>query len=192
MASRKKPQRRRRQRIGEPKRVRTAAEAEGRRRGVVPAHLPRRHGRRAAHAADPDRANGRRVRLAIAVPAHDSVPALFANDLARLYATTQMQPCRSGHARDDGRHVRASGPREAAARRRRAVGRDACALARRGHDVPARCGAPTPRARSRCRGRELHDARRPRARQRCAMDSASRASARRDSRTSITSAWACS
>jgi hypothetical protein len=29
------------------------------------------------------------VRLAIAVPAHDTVPALFANDLARLYATTR-------------------------------------------------------------------------------------------------------
>jgi hypothetical protein len=28
------------------------------------------------------------VRLAIAVPARDTVPALFANDLARLYATT--------------------------------------------------------------------------------------------------------
>lgn len=28
------------------------------------------------------------VRLAIAVPAHDTVPALFANDLARLYAAT--------------------------------------------------------------------------------------------------------
>jgi hypothetical protein len=28
------------------------------------------------------------VRLAIAVPAHDTVPALFANHLARLYATT--------------------------------------------------------------------------------------------------------
>jgi hypothetical protein len=29
------------------------------------------------------------VRLAIAVPAHDNVSALFANDLARLYAATQ-------------------------------------------------------------------------------------------------------
>lgn len=29
------------------------------------------------------------MRLAIAVPAHDTVPALFANDLARLYATTR-------------------------------------------------------------------------------------------------------
>lgn len=28
------------------------------------------------------------VRLAIAVPAHDTVPALFANDLAKLYAAT--------------------------------------------------------------------------------------------------------
>jgi hypothetical protein len=28
------------------------------------------------------------VKLAIAVPAHDTVPALFANDLARLYAAT--------------------------------------------------------------------------------------------------------
>jgi hypothetical protein len=65
-----------------------------------------------------------------------------------------------GHARDDGRHVRASGPREAVARRRRAVGRDACALARRRHDLPARRGAPTARARSRCRRRELRDARR--------------------------------
>lgn len=29
------------------------------------------------------------MKLAIAVPAHDTVPALFANDLARLYATTR-------------------------------------------------------------------------------------------------------
>lgn len=29
------------------------------------------------------------MRLAIAVPAHDTVPALFANDLARMFATTQ-------------------------------------------------------------------------------------------------------